>query len=244
MTSPTTWLKERGRRNPATWSRAFALLFLVALALAAVGCGNPRTGKAKIYGIAEFGMPAFPESGANVVEIFNEMHYQPSYKSQEGPRLLPPPDSAPFVASGSPDAVIEADMVRKELTYATLAEYRELEVPHRVVGSYREVEAAELYRVNCMVCHGPTLKGRAEEDESKQAKILRFMSRGPRPEDLTSELTMGSTDGELFSFITRGGRQGLAATERGKDSESPMPEFLYLLTEEDRWTLVMYLRSR
>ena len=195
---------------------------IAAVALIALGCGNLRTGEAEIYGIAKFNMIAFPETGANVIEMFNEMHYQPSYKSQEGPRLLPPPDSVPV--SG------------RELRYAKLEDYRDLTVPAGVAESYDGAAAAELFRVNCMVCHGVTLKG--------DGPIRPFMTKGPFPADLTSDITQGSTDGELFAFISRGGRQGLAATERGRESQSPMPEFLLLLTEQERWALAMYLRSR
>ena len=41
-----------------------------------------------------------------------------------------------------------------------------------------------------------------------------------------------------------GGRQGLSARLRDRDSTSPMPEFRLLLTEDERWALVRYLRSR
>ena len=195
---------------------------IAAMALIALGCSNPRTGAVEIYGIAEFNTVAFPETGSNPIEVFNEMHYQPSYRSQEGPRLLPPPDSVPV--SG------------RELRYATLEEYRGLTVPDGVAESYDRAAAAELFRVNCVVCHGVTLKG--------DGPIRPFMTRGPFPADLTGDITQGSTDGELFAFITRGGRQGLAATESGRESQSPMPEFLLLLTEQERWALAMYLRSQ
>ena len=66
----------------------------------------------------------------------------------------------------------------------------------------------------------------------------------PVPADLTLPLTQGSTDGELFAFITHGGRQGYLAIERGRESTSPMPAFRNLLSEEERWTLVQYLRIR
>lgn len=241
LSKPPRGIKETPLVSNSGWGFLLLVIFLVMLVS---GCGNPRTGEAEIYGIAKFGMPAFPESGSNVIEIFNEMHYQPSYKSQEGPRLLPPLDSVPYMALGSSDAVTEEDMIFEELTYATLAEYKDLKVPRKVVDVYNKSKASDLFRVNCLVCHGSTLKGLEEEDVAKQPKILRFMPRGPWPADLTSELTTGSTDGELFSFISMGGRQGFAAIERGKNSQSPMPEFLYLLTEAERWTLVMYLRDQ
>ena len=206
-------------------------MFLVALALIATGCSaNLRTGDVEIQGIVKFKLPAFPKTGVHKVQIFNEMHYQPSYRFQEGPRLLPPLDSVPVTG--------------RELRYATLDEYRELTVPDRFAGEYVQSAAQHLYSINCMVCHGLNLRGEAEEDETVKAKIFPFLNRGPFPADLISEIATDSTNGELFAFISKGGRQGFAAIERGRASVSPMPEFQRLLTEEERWMLVMYLRSQ
>ena len=218
------------------WTALFpaSLFLLVAFVILAMGTRiNFRTGAIEVYGLAKFKVPAFPETGGNKVQILTEMHYQPSYKSQEGPRLLPPPDSVPVTG--------------RELRYVTLEEYKPLTIPGHVVQTYDPAQAQGLFTINCMVCHGPTLKGDQEPDESKWGGIIRFMKagkRGPFPADLTSEATRSSTDGELFGFISSGGRQGLTATERGKQSASPMPEFLRLLSEEERWMLVMYLRAQ
>ena len=43
------------------------------------------------------------------------MHYQPSYRVQEGPRILPPEGSVPVTG--------------REITYGSLEEYEELSVP-------------------------------------------------------------------------------------------------------------------
>ena len=166
-------------------------------------------------------LPAFPESGSHAIEIFTEMHYQPSYRSQEVPRLLPPVDSVPVTG--------------KELRYASQEDYGTLEAPESLVSSYEAVESGRLYRTNCQVCHGGRLDG--------EGPIVGFMDRGPFPADLTSDGVKGSTDGELFGFISGGGRQGLAARSRGLESASPMPEFRLLLSVEDRWKLVLFLRS-
>ena len=218
-----------------SWTRRRRLsavaLLVVALALIATACSaNLRTGDVEIQGIVKFKLPAFPKTGTHKVQLFNEMHYQPSYRFQEGPRLLPPLDSVPVTG--------------RELRYTTLDEYRELAVPDRFAAEYVQSGAQDLYSINCLVCHGPTLRGQQEEDETLRAKILRFAERGPLPADLTSDITVDSTDGELFAFISKGGRQGFAAIERGRASVSPMPEFQRLLTEDERWILVMYLRSQ
>ena len=66
-----------------------------------LGCsGNMRTGDVELAGgMIKATGPAFPESGAHKVEIFTEMHYQPSYKSQEPNRILPPSDSVPMTGN-------------------------------------------------------------------------------------------------------------------------------------------------
>ncbi len=207
------------RRKRAASLRLLALLVALALAVVAVGCYNNNTGDANIGGKIKLKLPAFPETGSNAVQIFTEMHYQPSYRTQEGPRLLPPDGSVPVTG--------------REVVYASLEEYQQLAMP---AASYDAAHAQRLFTVNCAVCHGEGMKG--------DGPILKFMTRGPFPADLTSAAARASTDGELYGFISGGGRQGLAARLRGRESSSPMPEFRLLLTESERWALVRYLRSQ
>ena len=203
-----------------------------------LGCsGNIRTGDIEVLGgLAKFKGPAFPESGAHKVEIFTEMHYQPSYKSQEPNRILPPADSVPRTG--------------KEITYNTLKDYTK-HFPNPTNPNTNQEIGRQVYAINCLVCHGPTLKGIDETQREFKSKILTLMdsesnplySRGPYPANLLSEITADSTDSELFAFISWGGRQGFAAREKDKVSNSPMPKFYYLLTETERWELVNYVRS-
>ena len=81
------------------------------------------------------------------------------------------------------------------------------------------------------------------EGDGPLAKLMKEKGLGPMPANLKDENTLKSTDGDLFAFISHGGRQGYALIEKGLESRSPMPEFRYLLTENDRWALVKYLRS-
>ena len=197
----------------------WALLVLVsALPLVITGCWNVRTGEASIYGIAKFTLPAFPQTGSHKVVVFSEMHYAPSFKSQEGPRLLPPPESVPITG--------------REVEYRTLEEHIDLINPNQTYDSNR---ATELFRVNCLVCHGSSMTG--------DGPIVAMINKGPLPANLMSEISINATDGELFAFISKGGRQGLSAKQGGRDSTSPMPEFRLLLNEEERWQLVQYLRE-
>jgi len=108
------------------------------------GCqGNIRTGEVEIHGVARLKMPAFPQTGPHAVLLFSEMHYQPSYRSQEKPRLLPPSNSVPISGVG--------------IALTSLEEYAELEMPSIAKSSLEQ--GKYLYQINCMVCHGSDLKG-------------------------------------------------------------------------------------
>lgn len=210
--------------------RLWAVPIFALLALAAVGCYNNNTGETTIGDSINFTLPAFPETGSNAVQVFTEMHYQPSFRVQEGPRLLPPIDSVPVTG--------------KEIRYTTADEYSALTIPDRAAQSYDQARAQNLYDINCSVCHGSGLTGDGRITTMTRADGTKVMSKGPFPADLTMELTRSSTDGDLFGFISKGGRQGLATALVGRDSPSPMPEFMRLLNEQERWWLVEFLRGK
>ena len=216
--------------SPRAAAWMWPLLAFVLFALFASGCYNNNTGEANIGGAVNFMLPAFPETGANAVQVFTEMHYQPSYRAQQGPRLLPPSESVPITG--------------RELSYSSLEAYQDLQIPNKLANSYDQATGQRLFAVNCVVCHGQTLRGFEEQQESAKATFLKFNPRPPLPANLIGAATKGATDGELFGFISGGGRQGLSAILRGRDSASPMPEFGRLLTVEERWTLVQFLRSQ
>ncbi len=203
-----------------------------ALMLAATACYDSKTGETSVGGSINVTLPAFPETGANAVQVFTEMHYQPSFKSQEGPRLLPPRDSVPI--SG------------KEVRPTSVVGYEPLVPTQEAVDAFNSTggaEAQRLYAVNCLVCHGIAFTGDGPITTLASAGGGLAMENGPFPADLTLPVTVDSTDGELFGFISGGGRQGLASILSGRQTRSPMPEFQLLLTEEERWQLVLYLRA-
>jgi len=73
-----------------------------------------------------------------------------------------------------------------------------------------------IYNKNCQSCHGiPTKKN--------------FASIQPPPGDLSDPRVGNQTDGELFFRITTG--------------RPPMPQFANILSEEDRWSVISFLRS-
>ena len=77
-----------------------------------------------------------------------------------------------------------------------------------------------VYDENCAQCHGNTGKG-----DGREAK-----SHGTLPADFSEPgRTSAQSDGELFYKISEGKR--------------PMPSFRNRLTEEQRWQLVLLVRS-
>jgi hypothetical protein len=200
---------------------AWLLPALIATALTAAACYNSNSGRTEVGPGITFTLPAFPETGDHAVQVFTEMHYQPSYRVQEVPRILPPEDSVPITG--------------KEIAYTSFSEFAALTAPPELAATYDSSEAQTLFQTNCQVCHGSTLKG--------DGPIRPFMTRGPFPADLTLETTQNSSDGDLFGFITCGGRQGCGAVLRDRPSSSPMPEFGLLLNEAERWALVQYIRN-
>ena len=204
-------------------------VLLVAL-LVSSGCYNSKTGEVKVGGSISFELPVFPETGSHAVQIFSEMHYSPSYRSQEVPRLLPPEGSVPVTGAEVKIFDVEA------LKALSIRDY---------VADYDGSQAAKIYAVNCQVCHGQSLLGdgpittlnSARGDGSKAYS-------GAAPVNLISERVNDLSDGEIFGYITWGGRPGLAAAARGKDSTAIMPQFGYLLNEEQRWQLVQYIRDQ
>lgn len=215
-----------------------AILFLVVFTVAISGCYNSTTGDLNILGFDYFKMPVIMKTGSHKVMVFSEMHYQRSHRPQDVPRIMPPEESVPHLAIGHSDEYLEPDMIGHELIYEDLDAYRELEIPNRVSLSYDPEKTAELYRVNCLSCHGSSMEG-----DGPIASVMKDRKIGPRPANLILPLTQDAKEGEIFGFITKGGRQGLAAVSRGRETRSPMPPFQHLLTEDDRWALVKYVLS-
>jgi mono/diheme cytochrome c family protein len=80
--------------------------------------------------------------------------------------------------------------------------------------------ARPLYREKCAQCHGDTGRGDGRD-------AARY---DPKPADFTdANLMRGVTDGELFYKISEG--------------KKPMPVFKTRLTEDQRWALVVLIRS-
>ena len=144
--------------------------------------------------------------GTYAVEIFPEQHYHQSYKAQEPPRLSPPDGAVPVTG-------------REVKVDAATADAMTNPVPRTQESLER---GAELFRVNCSMCHGTEARG----DGPVGDRLVR--DGYVRPPDLLAEATMGRSDGSIYFFISSG--------------ILVMPQFNLLLTEEERWSLVHFLR--
>ena len=85
----------------------------------------PLVGLAVVAGLLAVGC----SQGSYPLDIFYEMHYQPSYKAHEPPRLSPPASAVPWYGSTPPQ-------------------------PTSFAGSGKHV-----FETNCAMCHGATGQG-------------------------------------------------------------------------------------
>jgi mono/diheme cytochrome c family protein len=85
------------------------------------------------------------------------------------------------------------------------------------------LEGQAIYRVQCVNCHGPTGRGDGPVGLTLQ----------PPPADLYAHTQPGvHPDGRLFEWISF-----------GFGDSSVMPKFETILTEEERWHVVNYIRT-
>lgn len=147
-------------------------------------------------------------TGAYPRDFFFEMHYQPSYRAQEPPRLQPAPLAVPVTG--------------REVEPGTFQEAAAL--PNPVPLNPETItRAGALYTVNCAVCHGPSGRG-----DSVVSRMFQDTGSAP-PVDFTSQRVKTRTPGQLYWTLTNG--------------LGNMPAFGKLLTSEERWMLVHFIRS-
>ena len=80
-------------------------------------------------------------------------------------------------------------------------------------------EGQKIYNNMCMICHGSKGKGDG----------VAGMGLNPRPTNLLNSAVQSQSDGAIFWKLTTG--------------RAPMASYKDLLTEEQRWQLVNYIRT-
>ncbi len=154
----------------------------------------------------------FRSTGSYPIDVFQEMHYNQTVKSQEPPRFLPPEGSYPV--KGGYISVDELENVA--------------ELSNPMEGDPLAMQrGALLFKQNCAVCHGLTAGG-----DGYVGNLLSDynVTRPPAFGDAAGVSVIrdtGETEvtpGEAFDSISGG--------------KGFMPAFEPLLTEDDRWALV------
>lgn len=147
-----------------------------------------------------------------------EMHYSQSYRVQESPRLTSPIGAVPFKFASD----------TRELTREPAigpGDYTDLVNPiiRTPVMNAPGSAGAELFRVNCSMCHGAEGLG-----DGRVSAFLLAYGYISAP-NLTLDGTRAKTDGDLYGILTNG--------------INVMPTFQNLLSPRDRWLLVDYIRQ-
>ncbi|MSQ15039.1 MAG: cytochrome c [Dehalococcoidia bacterium] len=197
--------------------------------------GNDSVGRkiAKRSLLVAVGLLAFIvagcNSGAYPFDLLQEMHYQQYSRFQEPARFYPPAGSVPFKGSSVGYSQADPNVGHSQAELQTLR--------NPVPNTADNIEKGkQLFKVNCAPCHGPEAKG----DGPLKGY---FEAAGSRPPpDLTQATTapsLFSPDGVVFGVITNG--QGKALEPY--TTLTNMPNFVNLLSEQERWTLVAYLRA-
>jgi mono/diheme cytochrome c family protein len=83
------------------------------------------------------------------------------------------------------------------------------------------IAGAELYAASCAVCHGETGEGDGPGSEGLETL----------PADLHEDHVQGVTDGALYYVISHG------------KPETPMPAWENVLSADERWLVVIFIRT-
>ncbi|MBI5351942.1 MAG: cytochrome c [Chloroflexi bacterium] len=149
------------------------------------------------------------------------MGLQPSYSTQEfdlatgqGSRPVPalsiPIEGAAYIpANGAPENPIPAD----EISIS---------------------RGEELYRINCMMCHGDTGLG--------TGTVAGFLVK-KKPVDLTSDLVQSLSDGDIFLTITNGKFNPDDSLFPDIKFSGQCPPLNENLSVRERWDVINYIRT-
>jgi mono/diheme cytochrome c family protein len=159
----------------------------------------------------------FQQSNTYPVEVLSEMHYAQFNRAQEPPRLAPPASAVAFQSGGSPES--------------------QLAVPDRRERPYDMARAAELYRVNCTVCHGGTGLG----DGPAAAHLMSSKNYFASKAAAAGQTATYAAPANLQAALVRQGFTEDVAYATIRNGVLVMPRFGALLSEEDIRDIVNYL---
>ncbi|MBM4435748.1 MAG: cytochrome c [Actinobacteria bacterium] len=138
----------------------------------------------------------------------------PEMHYQESYRVQEPPYATPPAGSVPTSG---RDPLVDAAQIATLTSTQPFDAPTLERGT-------RIYRSNCAMCHGVAADGQS-------FVATKFVAVGARraPPNLHSAVVKDSPDGVLFLIVTNG--------------SGDMPSFQRLLTDDERWSVIQYLRS-
>lgn len=141
------------------------------------------------------------------------MELQDSFDDQEAPLAVPvksiPVDGAAYLPGSDPVNPIAADE-------ASVA------------------RGAQLYEINCAVCHGAT--------GSEITTIAAYLVKA-KPANLTSEEVQGLSDGEIFLTISNGKFNPNNSLFPDVEFSGQCPPLNENLTVRERWDIVNFIRT-
>ena len=182
-------------------------------------------------------------TGAYPVDFFQEMHYSPAVRKQEGPSMSVRPGTVAFNSGGAPEEQLNADL---RLEHFDLMPDEELNAiggnPIAVTPDVLEY-GDFLFQRNCAMCHGA-----AGDGEGLLQVTIAFEAAGVNvPKNLTEDDTQARTAGDLYRIISRGNGDfpapAWASNASAWEGSTNMPRFAQLLSPAERWMLVAHIRE-
>ncbi len=123
-----------------------------------------------------------------------------------------------FLIAGGVTAVSNSNLLLPRLPWVAPSRYAKKVNPVQTDAA-AIAAGAKVYEAQCVACHGKTGAGDG----------VRAGELDPRPGDLSNPEVWLQTDGELFYKIVEG--------------RTPMPTFDKLLTEDEIWRVIIYIRT-
>lgn len=135
-----------------------------------------------VAGLAVLAMAC--NTGAYPLDIFPEMHYQPSHRPLEPQRLTVPEGAVPVTGAAPSFTYAQAQNLTNPL-------------PRTPQGRER---AWQIYGVNCATCHGPTGDGQGPMTPYFAGSVAAVVP----PVDLAAPRVQSRTDGQLWWILGQG----------------------------------------
>ena len=182
-------------------------------------------------------------TGAYPVDFFQEMHYSPAIRKQEGPSMSIEPGTVAFRSGGDYGEELNADLRLEHYDLMSDEELAGIEgIPILVTPEILEYGDL-LFQRNCAMCHGA-----AGDGEGLLQVSIAFEGVGAAvPKNLTEDDTQARPAGEVFSIITRGNGDfpipSSVSNPAAYETMTTMPPFGQLLSPAERWMLVAHIRA-